>query len=96
MEAENLKAELTRLIGQALEGGDYDVDDVTRRLLSGSQFDEAGVDSLDLTAFVLHLQDSFKISVPQEDYGGLVTLEAVEAYVRTHTNLTVDDTMRER
>ena len=87
--AENLRAEILKLLVQALEGGDYDIEDVKRQVLSGDLFDEVGIDSLDLTAFVLHLQDFFKIPVRQEDYPTLSTLEAVEAYVRNSTSANV-------
>ena len=88
-EAENLRAEILTLLVQALEGGDYDIEAVRRQILSGEPFEEVGIDSLDLTAFVLHLQDFFKIAVRQEDYPTLSDLEAVEAYVRNSTSAKV-------
>ena len=87
--SENLREDILQLLVQALEGGDYDTDSVRRRLLSGDNFDEVGIESLDLTGFVLHIEDYFKIQVRQEDYVELSNLEAVEAYVRNRTSVRV-------
>jgi acyl carrier protein len=88
-EDDGLRTEILQLLVQALAGGDYDLDAVRRRVLSGDRFDQIGIDSLDLTAFVLHLQDYFKIQVRLEDYATMSTLEAVESYVRNNTSARV-------
>lgn len=44
--------------------------------------DELGIDSLDLLEFVARLEYDFRFVVPDEDIDGLVTLDAVVAYMR--------------
>ncbi len=44
--------------------------------------DELGIDSMDLTAVVLVLQDEFEISIDEEDYPKLKNVALIAAYVQ--------------
>jgi acyl carrier protein len=43
--------------------------------------DELGIDSMDLTAVVLVLQDEWKITIYEEDYPKLKTVERIAGYI---------------
>ncbi len=43
--------------------------------------DELGIDSMDLTAVVLVLQDEYEITIYEEDYPELKTVGSIAAYV---------------
>ncbi len=44
--------------------------------------DELGIDSMDLTAVVLVLQDEFEISIDEDDYPKLKNVALIAAYVQ--------------
>ena len=44
--------------------------------------DELGIDSMDLTAVVLVLQDEFDISIDEDDYPQLKNVKLIAAYVQ--------------
>jgi acyl carrier protein len=70
------------ILHQSLEGGDYDLDALQRQLQSGAGFEEAGLDSLDMTEFFLRLQDQFKIAIRREDYPELTSIGRVEDFLK--------------
>jgi acyl carrier protein len=43
--------------------------------------DELGIDSMDLTAIVLFLQDEFGVTINEDDYPKLKTLRAITNYI---------------
>ncbi len=43
--------------------------------------DELGIDSMDLTAIVLFLQDEFGVTINEDDYPKLKTLRAIAGYI---------------
>jgi acyl carrier protein len=43
--------------------------------------DELGIDSMDLTAIVLFLQDEFGVTIDENDYPKLKTLRAIAGYI---------------
>lgn len=81
-EQETQDGEVVRLLWDSLEGGDYDMEALKGRLLDNARFDEAGIDSLDLGAFLLRVQDRFNITIRQEEYPGLMSLADVQAYLQ--------------
>lgn len=81
-EQETHDGKVTRLLWDSLEGGDYDMEALKGRLLDNARFDEAGIDSLDLGAFLLRVQDHFNITIRQEEYPALMSLADVQAYLR--------------
>jgi len=44
--------------------------------------DELGIDSMDLTAVVLVLQDEYGIAIDEDDYPELKNLRLIAAYIR--------------
>ncbi|MGO9835209.1 MAG: acyl carrier protein [Polyangiaceae bacterium] len=46
-----------------------------------SIFQDEGIDSLDLVEFFLRLQDRYKIAIPQDAYGDLTSLGAIQRYL---------------
>ncbi len=44
--------------------------------------DELGIDSMDLTAVVLVLQDEYGITIDEDDYPELKNLRLIAAYIR--------------
>jgi acyl carrier protein len=71
------------ILHQSLEGSDYDLEVLERQLQSGADFEEAGLDSLELTEFFLRLQDHFKIAIRREEYPGLTSIGRVEDFLKT-------------
>ncbi len=72
------------LLWQSLEGGTYDLPRLKQEIRVDSPFEEFGFDSLDLVDFTLRIQEHFRIPIRQEDLPTLVSIEAVEAYIRAH------------
>jgi acyl carrier protein len=72
------------LLWQSLEGGTYNIPQLKQDLQADSLFEDFGFDSLDLVDFTLRVQERFRISLRQEDLPTLVSVEAVEAYIRAH------------
>lgn len=70
-----------RLLWQALEGGEYDLDALKEKVDRDTELAKF-VDSLDMTDFVLRLENHYKINVAQEDYPRLSSIAAIEAYVQ--------------
>lgn len=42
------------------------------------------IDSMDQLNFLIAVAESFGIDIPESDYGGLVSLDAVTSYVERH------------
>jgi acyl carrier protein len=72
------------LLWQSLEGGSYDLPRLKQEIRADSPFEEFGFDSLDMVDFTLRVQEHFRIPIRQDDIPTLVSIEAVEAYIRTH------------
>ena len=75
---------IIEILWQSLEGGDYDLEELKQKLEIDSQFEDLGFDSLDMVDFLLRLEDHFKIAIPQEDYPNMVSISAVQTYIRDH------------
>ncbi len=59
------------------------LDDVTPSTFDADLdlIDELGIDSMDLTAVVLVLQDEYEITIYEEDYPELKTVRSIASYV---------------
>jgi acyl carrier protein len=70
------------MLWESLAGGNYDVDALKKTTQPDTRFDELGLDSLDVIDFYLHVQDHYKITMREEDYSDLTSIEAVQAFVK--------------
>jgi acyl carrier protein len=77
------EADLRELLLQALRGGSYDLADLERRLSPDARFDDLGLDSLDLTDFILRIEDLYQVKIRQEEYPNLSSLARVRAYLES-------------
>lgn len=75
---------IIEILLQSLEGGGYDLEELKQKLDVDSQFEDLGFDSLDIVDFLLRLEDHFNITIPQEDYANIVSISAVQAYIRNY------------
>lgn len=76
------ETEVRDVLWQSLRGGSYDLAELERRLGPDSRFDEAGIDSLDMTDFFLRIEDRFKVKIRQEDYPNLASLRTVQEFLQ--------------
>ncbi len=76
---------LHELLWQSLEGEDINLPDLKSRLGTDSHFGDLGLDSLTMVEFFLRLQNHFNISIRQEDYPHLFSLDTVHAFVQEKT-----------
>jgi len=74
--------QISEILWQSLEGEEVNLAELKTRLTEDSSFGDFGLDSLALVEFFLRLQSHFKISIRQEDYPHLTSLEAVQRYVQ--------------
>lgn len=70
------------ILWQSLAGGNYDIDALKAKTHPDTRFDELGLDSLDIIDFFLRVQDHYKITMRDDDYSNLASIEAVRAFVR--------------
>jgi acyl carrier protein len=70
-----------QILWQALDGGEYDLEKLQKTVDRTTDLGKV-LDSLDMTDFVLRLENHYKISVAQEDYPRLTSIAAIEAYVQ--------------
>jgi acyl carrier protein len=54
--------------------------------------DELGIDSMDLTAVVLVLQDEWDVTIYEEDYPQLTTVRRIAEYLQSRTGTSTSTT----
>ena len=81
-ETSNGSSEIADILWESLVGGDYDVPALQRTVRNDSPLSEIGLDSLDMTDFLIRIEDRYQIGIRKEDYPQLLTIDAIEAYVR--------------
>jgi acyl carrier protein len=77
----------TRAVWEALwtslDGSRYDVPSMKTTARENSHFvDDLGLDSLDLLEFYLRLDEEFNVSLTEDDYPKLTSVEATTAYLK--------------
>jgi acyl carrier protein len=73
--------EIQDILWQSLRGGNYNLDDLQSRLRPDSPFEELGIDSLDMTDFIIRIEDRFKVKILQEEYPKLSSVRGVERFL---------------
>jgi acyl carrier protein len=76
-QVQELDSVIEGIFWESLEGGTVDTDALKKRLRVDSDFRDLGIDSLDLVDFVVRVQGHFKITISQEEFPGLMSLEAM-------------------
>lgn len=86
MEATAVKSEPERIENRVAEIiiDELKLEDVTPETFERDLdlVDELGIDSMDLTAVVLVLQDEYGIAIDEDDYPELKNLRLIAAYIR--------------
>lgn len=86
MEATAVKSEPERIENRVAEIiiDELKLEDVTPETFERELdlVDELGIDSMDLTAVVLVLQDEYGITIDEDDYPELKNLRLIAAYIR--------------
>jgi acyl carrier protein len=83
--------DIQELLWHAVAGSRLDLDRLRNQLTPQSQFQDEGIDSLDLVEFFVRIQDRYKIAIPQEEYAELTTLDAVRSYVATRLRVATQE-----
>lgn len=78
-----IESTIRRLLLEALEGTTYNLENL-RTMSTNTPFSQAGIDSLDLTDFMLRVQDRYSLSIPQEEVAHLKDLDTVARYIASH------------
>jgi acyl carrier protein len=50
-----------------------------------------GIDSYDFLNFMIGINESFGVEIPETDYGKLMTIADVMRYIESHTHESMDD-----
>jgi len=75
-------AKVWDILWTSLAGSNYDLDALKSRAHADSRLaEDLGLDSLDLLEFYLRLGDGFAITVTEDDYANLTSVEAIVAFV---------------
>ena len=75
-------AKVWDILWTSLAGSNYDLDALKSRAHADSRLaEDLGLDSLDLLEFYLRLGDSFDITVTEDDYANLTSIEAIVAFL---------------
>jgi acyl carrier protein len=80
---ESMETELQEILWQALRGGDYDLDEMKRTIRSDARFEDLGIDSLDMTAFFVQIEDRYRVKIRQEEYPSLDSIGRVQSFLET-------------
>lgn len=86
---QNLQVEenkVEEILWQSLAGGNYDIDALKAKTQPNTRFADLGLDSLDVIDFFLHVQDHYKVTMREDDYSNLASIEAVQAFVKEKTS----------
>lgn len=71
------------VLWDSLAGSSYDLDALRSQARPDSQLiEDLGLDSLDLIEFYLRLGDRFDITVGEDDYPVLTSIEAIVAFLK--------------
>ena len=81
MQSQSAEMEILDLLWQSLKGGNYDLDDMKRKVQPDSLFEEMGIDSLDMTDFFLRIEDRFQVKIQQEEYANLSSVRRLQTYL---------------
>lgn len=76
--------ELMDILLGILKGGTYDLDKLKNSLLDNARFEDAGVDSLDITTFFIQVEDRYEVEIPDEEVFSLDSIDAVRTYLEEH------------
>lgn len=67
--------EIDRIAKAAIEDGDFE------NVVSGSTFQDQGLDSLDVSTLFLAINDEHGIEIPDEDYDSITSPDELIAYL---------------
>lgn len=78
---ERMETELLEILWQSLRGGDYNLEEMKQTIRSDSHFEDLGIDSLDMTAFFVHIEDRYRVKIRQEEYPSLDSIGRVQSFL---------------
>jgi acyl carrier protein len=81
MQQQAAATEIFEILWQSLRGGNYDLDELRVKLSPDSRFDEAGIDSLDMTDFFIRIEERYQVKILQEDYPNLASVRSLQGYL---------------
>ncbi len=75
------EAEILDILWQSLRGGDYDLEKMRTEMGPDSSFEDAGIDSLDMTDFFIRIEERYQVKILQEDYPNLDSVHRLHVYL---------------
>lgn len=81
IENELAETQILDILWQSLRGGDYDLEDMQRKIRPESRFEDLGIDSLDMTDFFLRIEDRYQVKILQEEYPSLATVGCLRDFL---------------
>jgi acyl carrier protein len=78
---EPTETEILDILWQSLRGGDYDLEDMKRKVRSETPFEDLGIDSLDMTAFFIRIEDRYQVKILQEEYPSLASVGSLRDFL---------------
>jgi len=72
------------LLLKTLRGGYYNLDHVKDQLSADKDFEEIGIDSLDMTTFFIEIEDKYKVDLPVDGSASLNTITAIRKFIEEH------------
>ena len=78
---EATETEILDILWQSLRGGDYDLEDMKRKVRSETHFENLGIDSLDMTDFFIRIEDRYQVKILQKDYSSLASVGSLRDFL---------------
>lgn len=75
------ESEILDILWQSLRGGEYDLEKMKASMGPESSFEDAGIDSLDMTDFFIRIEERYQVKILQEDYPNLDTVRNLHGYL---------------
>lgn len=76
------------ILWESLAGGSYDIDSLRIRARDDSHFvEDLSIDSLDLLEFYLRLDENFRVSLAEDDYPSLTSVQAIATFLKARAPL---------
>lgn len=82
---EPMETEILEFLWQSLRGGDYDLEEMKRKVRSDSRFEDLGIDSLDMTDFFIRIEERYQVKILQEEYPALASVGLLREFLVART-----------
>jgi acyl carrier protein len=77
----DITKQLNEILLDSLDAQQYSIESLCESLTPTANLIECGIDSLNLMEFLLRVEQHFSLEIPEDEYGQLVSMEAIERYI---------------